>query len=104
MTQARILSVPIVAALLVASSGCSKKVQPRVYPFRGTVVKLDSNANVASIRNEKIDGWMEAMVMDYPVESKSEYLSLHKGEKITAIVHVTGEGYWLSNVKERQGE
>jgi hypothetical protein len=26
-----------------------------------------------------------------------------KGEKITATVHVTSEGYWLSDVKERQG-
>jgi hypothetical protein len=59
---------------------------------------------MASIRNEKIDGWMELMVMNYPIENRNEYLSLRKGEKITATVHVTSEGYWLSDVKERQGD
>lgn len=39
------------------------------------------------------------MVMDYPIENRNEYLSLHKGAKITATVHATSEGYWLSNVK-----
>jgi hypothetical protein len=99
-----ILSVPIVAGLLMFGAGCSKPEKPHVYPFRGTVLKLDRNANVASIHNEKVDGWMEEMTMDYPIENENDYLSLHKGEKITATVNVTSEGYWLTNVKERQGD
>jgi Cu/Ag efflux protein CusF len=45
---------------------------------------------------------MNAMTMQFPVENKKEYLSLHRGEKITATVNVTSEGYWLTNVKERK--
>jgi Cu/Ag efflux protein CusF len=91
---------PIIFALLAFEAGCSKHEQPRQYPFRGDVVRLDPNTNLASIHNEKVEGWMSEMTMDYPIESRSEYLSLRKGEKITATVNVTSEGYWLTNVKE----
>jgi Cu/Ag efflux protein CusF len=66
------------------------------------VVKLDPNSNLASVKAEKIDGWMDAMTMEYPVENKQEYLGLHTGEKIAATVNVTSEGFWLTNVKERK--
>ena len=91
---------PLTVALLAFGAGCSKHEQPRQYPFRGDVVRLDPNTNLASIHNEKVEGWMSEMTMDYPIESRSEYLSLRKGEKITATVNVTSEGYWLTNVKE----
>jgi hypothetical protein len=47
---------------------------------------------------------MEPMTMDYPVESRNEYLALHKGGTITATVNVSKEEYWLTNVKERTGD
>ena len=101
MLTPRVLQLgPLIFALLAFGAGCSKHEQPRQYPFRGDVVRLDPNTNLASIHNEKVEGWMSEMTMDYPIESRSEYLSLHKGEKITATVNVTSEGYWLTNVKE----
>ena len=93
-------SGPLAIALLVFAAGCSKHEQPRQYPFRGDIVRLDPNTNLASIHNEKVEGWMSEMTMDYPIENRNEYLALHKGEKITATVNVTSEGYWLTNVKE----
>jgi Cu/Ag efflux protein CusF len=93
------LGSPILA-LLAFGAGCSKHERPRQYPFRGDVVRLDPNTNLASIHNEKVEGWMSEMTMDYPIENRSEYLSLRKGEKITATVNVTSEGYWLTNVKK----
>ena len=91
---------PLTVALLVFAAGCSKHEQPRQYPFRGDVVRLDPNMNLASIHNENIEGWMSEMTMDYPIGNRNEYLALRKGEKITATVNVTSEGYWLTNVKE----
>jgi hypothetical protein len=93
---------PIIVVLLTLGAGCSKREQPRQYPLRGYVVRLDPNSNLASIHNEKIEGWMEPMTMEYPVENRNEYLSLHKGEKITATVNVNSEGFWLTNVKEQK--
>lgn len=100
LTVRALLPGPFAVALLVFATGCSKHEQPRQYPFRGEVVRLDRNTNVASIHNEKVEGWMSKMTMDYPIENRNEYLSLRKGEKITATVNVTSEGYWLTNVKE----
>ena len=93
---------PAIVALLALGAGCSKHEQPRQYQLRGYVVRLDPNNNLASVHNEKIDGWMDAMTMQYPVEDRNEYLALHKGEKITATVNVTSEGFWLTNVKEQK--
>ena len=88
--------------LIVLGVACSQHEQPRQYQLRGYVVRLDPNTNLASIHNEKIEGWMDAMTMQYPVENRNEYLSLRKGEKITATVNVTSEGFWLTNVKEQK--
>jgi Cu/Ag efflux protein CusF len=97
---------PAIAALSIVSA-CSttaqtKSEKPRQYPMRGVVVRLDPNTNLASVKAEKVEGWMNAMTMEFPVENKKEYLSLRKGEKIIATVNVTSEGYWLTNVKERR--
>ena len=97
------LTGPLIAAILVCG-GCSKPEEPRRYQLRGYVVRLDPNSNLASIHNERIEGWMAEMTMKYPVEDRAEYLSLRKGEKITATVNVSSEGFWLTNVKERTGQ
>jgi len=98
---------PAVAALIALSTACSTPAQtkpekPRQYRLYGVVVRLDPTTNVASINAEKIVGWMDAMTMEYPVEDKKQYLALRKGERITATVNVTSEGFWLTNVKERK--
>lgn len=97
--------VSATAALMSFSAACSPHSpapteKPRQYSLRGVVVRLDPNTNVASIKGERVEGWMAAMTMEYPVENKAEYQALHKDEKITATVNVTSEGFWLSNVKE----
>ena len=94
----------MIAALLAFGAGCSKREQPRLYPLRGYVVRLDPETNLATIHNEKIEGWMAEMTMQYPVVNRDEYLSLHKGERINGTVNVSSEGYWLTNVKERKDD
>jgi protein SCO1/2 len=108
------LPLLLVAVVAIYGSGCSggseqaaartqtPAEKPKQYPLRGVVVRLDPKSNLASIAAEKVPGWMDAMTMEFPVESKSEYLALRKGEKITATVNVSSEGYWLTGVKERK--
>jgi Cu/Ag efflux protein CusF len=90
--------------ILTLAVACSKREQPRLFPMRGTVVRLDKKTNLASIHNEKIEGWMDEMTMEFPVEDRNEYKALRPGEKITATVNITSEGFWLTDVKERKGE
>ena len=94
----------LIVVLVLIWCACSRREQPRQFQLRGTVVRLDPTTNLASIQGEKIGGWMEAMTMEYPVRSAEEYKALRKGEKITATVNLTNEGYWLSNVKERKDD
>ena len=92
------------AALFCAACASAPKEQPKLYTLHGTVVKLDRDTNVATIRGDKVPGWMAAMTMEYPVQDRNQYLALHSGEKIEATVNVSSEGYWLSNVRESAGD
>lgn len=101
----RLSSVCATTAVLVCMACAqAKKEQPKLFTLHGTVVKLDRETNVATIKGDKIPGWMAAMTMEYPVEDRNQYLALHAGEKITATVNVSSEGYWLTDVKEGKGD
>jgi len=107
MTRRETVGLAVISALTVSSVACStaaqtKSEKPRQYQMRGVVVRLSPKENLASINAEKIQGWMDAMTMEYPVENKKEYLALRVGEKISATVNVTSEGFWLTNVRERK--
>ncbi|HZT31641.1 MAG TPA: copper-binding protein [Bryobacteraceae bacterium] len=100
MTRAFTWVTVLVAAIALAS--CARRETPRIYQLRGVVVHLDQTAQVASIKGEKIEGWMEPMTMDYPIPNAEEFRALKEGDEITATVHVTSEKYWLTNVKKRR--
>jgi Cu/Ag efflux protein CusF len=100
-------SLVVTMALMAVSSASpisaqTKSEKPRHYQMRGVVVRVDPKDKVASIDAEKIEGWMDAMTMDYQVESTKEFPALRKGEKIVATVNVTSAGTWLTNVRERK--
>src|ERR1700688_4639428 len=93
--------VCLVLALLLA--GCernpaSKPLQE--YQMRGEVVSLDPTSQTATVKSGKIEGWMDAMTMEYPVKNKQEFGSLKVGEKIQAKIAVQGTDYWIATVNE----
>ncbi len=68
----------------------------RRYTLHGKVVSVDIANKTANISNEKIEGWMEPMTMEYPVPDPAK---LHVGDPVTATVVVTDLGYKLENIK-----
>jgi hypothetical protein len=66
------------------------------YKLDGVVVSLDPQGHIAKIKGEKIDGWMEAMAMEYPV--KDGFDTLHVGDHINATVFVQGLDYSLGEI------
>ncbi|HXR77956.1 MAG TPA: copper-binding protein [Bryobacteraceae bacterium] len=86
---------------------CSRESSPkepeRHYQMTGVVVSLDAKLQTATVKHGQIKGWMEAMTMEYPVRSKSDFAKLHEGDKITATVDVSGSDYSLSNVQVQSG-
>ena len=91
MNRRYLLLLPILGA-------CAKKNVER-YQLKGEVLSLDEKSKLAQIKHEKIDGWMEAMTMEFPVPADAEWKKLSKGARITATVVVEEFRYHLENVR-----
>jgi Cu/Ag efflux protein CusF len=69
--------------------------------MRGVVVRVDVPGKVATINAEKIDNWMDAMTMDYPVHDPAQLQGLAAGDHISATVHVKEDlSFWMDHVKK----
>jgi Cu/Ag efflux protein CusF len=85
--------------LLFALFGCGTKEAEKRYPMQGVVRGVDPAAKMATIDAGKIDDWMDAMTMEYPVRPDSELAKLHTGDHIEATVVVSGGIYYVTDVK-----
>ena len=88
------------AAVFIAACGGSKPSgPPKEYHLEGEVVRLDPQVRTAAIRHQKIEGWMEAMTMEFPVREAREFEKLAVGKRITATVYVNGDEFWIGNIQ-----
>lgn len=89
----------VVFALLLAGCQRNPAAQPaKEYQMQGEVVSLDPAAHLATVKAGKIEGWMEAMTMEYPVKDPQEFGKLKVGANIQAKITVQGTDYWISSV------
>lgn len=97
----------VFALVLLAACGrssSSAKVAHR-YDLSGKIVALDPQHQVATIDAAAVPNYMEAMTMDYPVTTKSDFAALSVGEQITGTLEVmTDDRYTLSRIKPRGPE
>lgn len=100
-----LLSFPLATAVLVCFIyllSCSRKSNANLvtkhYELHGQIVRLDPLAQSAIISGQRIEGWMEAMTMEYSVKDQKEYQALHSGERITATVVVQNLDYWIADI------
>jgi Cu/Ag efflux protein CusF len=94
----------LVACALIAlglnACGASKPAgPPKEYQLKGAVVRLDPQVRTVVIKHSKIEGWMEAMTMEFPVHDAKEFEKLAPGKQITATVYVTDDAFWIGNVQ-----
>lgn len=68
------------------------------YSVRGKVVSVDAEDGVISLDTEAIPGFMEAMSMAYTLQDPSVASELHPGDRITAQLHLGGQGAVLSEI------
>jgi len=88
-----------VFALLLTGCQRNPTAQPaKEYQMQGEVVGLDPAAHLATVKAGKIEGWMEAMTMEYPVKDPQEFGKLKVGQNIQAKITVQGMDYWISSV------
>ena len=95
----------IAAAVLLLLAGCGggapkspSSAAIKEYPLKGEIVSLAPQGQAATIRHEKIDGWMEAMTMEFPVKDKAEFEKLRTGDRIAATVFVQDSDYWVGRI------
>jgi Cu/Ag efflux protein CusF len=65
----------------------------------GQIKALDQATKSATIEAGKIDDWMEAMTMEYPVKPDSEFAKLHVGDRIQGTVVVRDVGYYVTGIQ-----
>ena len=100
---ARIL---LAVLLLTSLTACSRPSEPAAsekhYALTGKIVALNAKDHTATVDASAIPNFMEAMTMQYPIRSKSEFDRLHIGERIQATVNVREDGlYDLSNIRRQ---
>lgn len=62
---------------------CRKKQEPaspvNEYKLTGQVMRLDAQHRFAVIKHQKIEGWMGAMTMEFPVKDAGDFQKLKPG-------------------------
>jgi len=93
----RRFSLCVLAGTLLA--GCGSNATVKRYPMQGEVIALDAATHNATIKHGKIEGWMDAMTMEYTIKPDSDFNKLHIGDHIRATVVVQDPVYWVTDVK-----
>jgi len=95
----------VVFALLLAGCQRNPTTQPtKEFQMQGEVVGLDAAAHLATVKAGKIEGWMDAMTMEYPIKDPQEFNKLKVGEKIQAKILVQGTDYWIATVNQESAK
>jgi Cu/Ag efflux protein CusF len=90
----------VLSILLLAVALCACKNKPvERHNLDGVVVGLDPQAHTVKIDGQKIEGWMEAMTMEYPVKPETEFAKLHVGDRVQATVVVNDTKFYVTDVK-----
>jgi len=94
----------IAFVFLVMTLACSHEPEStgpvNQYNLRGVVIRVVPKHRIAIIKHQKIEGWMEAMTMEFPVKEQREFDMLRPGLAITAKVNSRPSDYeyWISDV------
>jgi len=104
MSFPKSLRTAIFFIVLISLCACQHKQEAsnlpiKQYALHGQVVRLDPETHTAVINGQKIEGWMDAMTMQYPVKADSEYQKLRPGEQISATVFVQGMHFWIAGIR-----
>ena len=75
----------------------------QTYSVRGVVQAVAPDFHHATIKHEKIPGYMAAMTMDFSAKNTNEFNNISAGDEITFTLVVTADDDWIENV-QRTGQ
>jgi protein SCO1/2 len=99
--------LPLAAALVVLV-GCKPESSAppaavaathQTYAVRGVVQAIPPDQRHATIKHEKIPGYMSAMTMDFSVRDTNALAGLAPGDEITFTLVVTEDDDWIENIQ-----
>ena len=98
-----VLILSCVILLFTACQPTAKKpdISPNAtrYALKGKVVSIDLEKQKVTIQHEKIEGFMDAMTMPFPLYDKDVLQTLSPNADVKAELIVNGDGdYWLENI------
>ena len=92
--------------LIAAAAGCKpgattppNAAATHTYSVRGVVQEIPADHRHASIRHEKIPGYMAAMTMDFSVKDTNILNGVAAGDEITFNLVVTENDDWIENLQ-----
>jgi Cu/Ag efflux protein CusF len=84
-TFKRIAALVVMAVICLVQAGLAQSKKPMT--MKGKVEGVDAAAGTLKVNNEKVEGWMDSMVMDYKVDNPGILKTLKPGDQITATVY-----------------
>jgi Cu/Ag efflux protein CusF len=61
-------------------------------------MRLEPGDRLATIRHRKIEGYMDAMTMTFPVKDPKEFAALQIGNCIDGALYVQGDNLWVGDI------
>src|SRR5450759_1534866 len=96
----------VLAAAMIALAGCKPEASTspaaatkQTYAVRGVVQAIPPDHRHATIKHEKIPGYMAAMTMDFSVRDTNALAGLAPGDEITFKLVVTTDDDWIENLQ-----
>jgi len=85
----RLLRLTSIAASLWIAVICMGQTAPakKSHVFHGKVEAVDASAKSVKVNGEKVEGWMDAMTMDYKVDDPAVLQKVKAGDRIMATVY-----------------
>jgi protein SCO1/2 len=81
-----ILTLAASVVFTVSSFGQSTS-DKKAHTFHGKVEAVNKDGKSLTVNGEKVEGWMDAMTMNYKVDDRSVLDKLKPGDQITATVY-----------------
>jgi protein SCO1/2 len=72
---------------------------PTIYAVRGVVQAIPPDHRHATIKHEKIPGYMEAMTMDFSVRDTNALAGFAPGDQIIFTLVVTADDDWIEKIQ-----
>jgi len=93
-------SLVIAAAIFTAACGVSSVPPAEPHHIHGVIERLDAQNRTALIKHGKIEGFMDAMTMEFPIKDEKQFDALRLGETIDGTVFVQDTNFWVGDIKE----